>query len=1077
MPCRIPWLCVTLFFAMQYIAHTQTRDTAALFGTVTDNQGAGIAGASLTLTTVNTGQVRTAAAGANGEYQFNALPVGGYSLAVEQPSFRRYQRTGVLLQANENVKVDIQLELGDVQTVVNVVGSASQVETRAATLKDTVDRARVVELPLNGRNAADLALLVPGVVTSGSNSGDDNSNIHPRGQKEISINGSRNNNVRYTMDGGENMDNLFNVNLPFPFPDALEEFSVETSNMGLEQGSSSAGAVNVVTKSGTNSVHGDAFWFVRNTALNASNFFSRQQDQLKRNQTGFTLGGPIIKNRLFVFGGFQQLWIRSASGASRSETLTAAERNGNFSATPIPLVDPQNRPYPGNIIPANQLSPAALKLLSVSPLPGADGFTNYTFSLPENGQQYIGRLDYLLSQKQSILFRVFENDQTNPFHSPPDNIHASRTGGYQDSISATVGYNYTVNSGTVVHTQLSGMHLKSKAESDFDKGINGFGVNVYSPSNDIDVQLTNSGVTFSAPPRVTFNRATEEFLHDWNMVKGSHTLSWGIQLNWRQYNEDTIFQSSGAYRFDGHVTGFDRADFMLGQFSNFLQNNGELENRRQFNKGFFVGDIWRISSRLTASFGMRYEPYAFFSDTKDRNQTFDIRNYDAGIRSKIFLNAPAGLLYHGDADPGGGTIGKSVTKPDYNNWAPRVGLAWDPFGNGKTSIRAGYAIFYDAPSLFSANNANNVAPFSYSVQFNDGLFDNPYLGRESLNRYPLAGFSSDSPFASPLRTIVLDGQYVTAQTQNWNLTVERQLATDTRLRVAYVGTRATHLKGEYDQNAPIYNPNLTLAQNRSTIDARRPLQGFQTIDRFFHGLDSDYHSLQVSLDKRYSNGFTILASYTWSKALDYQSINQAASDAALSNPYNFFFGRGPTNQNRPHRFVTSFLWDLPGQKLGSRAARIVLGDWKLSGIVTLQSGRPFGIAATGDPLAGISGARADLIGSTYPVLDTGRGKGAKVAEYFDITRFRNPAPNTWGSLGRNSLQGPGFSNTDAALVKSVHLPLGESGLGQLRFEAFNVFNRTNFSLPNTGITNPAFGRITSTDGDSRILQLAVKVIF
>src|SRR6185312_7515152 len=307
----------------------------------------------------------------------------------------------------------------------------------------------------------------------------------------------------------------------------------------------------------------------------------------------------------FVFGGYQQLWIRSASGASRSETLTAAERNGNFSATPIQLVDPQNRPYPGNIIPANQLSPAALKLLSVSPLPGPDGFTNYTFSLPENGQQYIGRLDYLLTQKQTILFRAFENDQTNPFHSPPDNIHASRTGGYQDSISATVGYNYTINSGTVVHTQLSGMHLKSRAESDFNKSIRDFGVNVYSPSNDIDVQLTNSGVTFSAPPRVSFNRATEEFLHDWNMVKGSHTLSWGIQLNWRQYNEDTIYQSSGAYRFDGHVTGFDRADFMLGQFSNFLQNNGELENRRQFTKGFFAGDIWRISSRLTASFGLR----------------------------------------------------------------------------------------------------------------------------------------------------------------------------------------------------------------------------------------------------------------------------------------------------------------------------------------------------------------------------------------------------------------------------------------------------------------------------------------
>jgi hypothetical protein len=1078
MPCRITWLWVTLSLGVPFLAQAQTRDTAALFGTVTDNQGAGVPGASIKLTSVNTGQVRIATAGASGEYQFNALSVGGYSILVEQPSFRRYQRSGILLQANENVKVDVPMELGSVETVVNVVGSASQVETRSATLKDTVDSARVVELPLNGRNAADLALLVPGVVTSGSNSGDDNSNIHPRGQKEISINGSRNNNVRYTMDGGENMDNLFNVNLPFPFPDALEEFSVETSNMGLEQGSSSAGAVNVVTKSGTNSVHGDAFWFLRNTALNASNFFSRQQDQLKRNQTGFTLGGPILKNHLFAFGGFQQLWIRSASGASRSQTLSAAERSGNFSADPITIINPATqRPYAGNIIPASQLSPAALRLLSVSPLPGSNGFTNYTFSVPENGQQYIGRLDYVLSQKHTFLFRAFQNDQTNPFHSSPDNIHASRTGGYQDSISATAAWNYTVNAGTIVHTQLSGMHLKSRAESDFNKSIRDFGVNVYAPSNDIDVALTNSGVTFSAPPRVSFNRATQEFLHDWTMVKGPHTFSWGLQLNWRQYNEDTIFQSSGAYRFDGHVTGFDRADFMLGRFSNFLQNNGELENRRQFNKGFYVGDIWRVSPRLTASFGLRYEPYSFFSDTLDRNQTFDLGNYKAGVRSKIFVNAPPGLLYHGDADPSGGTIGKTVTKPDWNNWAPRLGLAWDPFGDGKTSVRAGYAIFYDAPSLFSANNANNVAPFSYSVQFNDGLFDNPYLGRESLNIYPLSGFSATAPFPSPLRTIVLDGQYVTAQTQNWNLTVEREILPNTRLRVAYVGTRATHLKGEYDQNAPIYNPNLSLAQNRATIDARRPLQGFQTIDRFFHGLNSNYHSLQLSMNKRYSNGFTILASYTWSKALDYQSINQAASDAALSNPFDFFFGRGPTNQNRTNRFVTSFLWDLPGQKFSSHVARALLGDWKLSGIVTLQSGRPFSIAATGDPLAGISGARADLLGNTYPVLDTGRSKGAQVAEYFDITRFRNAAPNTWGTLGRNILTGPGFSNVDASLVKGFHLPLGEKGLGQFRFEAFNVLNRTNFSLPNTGLTNPAFGQLTSTDGDPRILQLAIKVIF
>ena len=226
----------------------------------------------------------------------------------------------------------------------------------------------------------------------------------PRGTKEFSVNGSRNNNVRFTLDGGTNMDSLMNTNLPFPFPDAVQEFSVETSNMSMDQGNTSAGAVNVVTKSGTNKIHGDGFWFVRNTALNASNFFSRQQDQLKRNQAGFTLGGPLLRNKLFAFGGYQQLWIRTASGATRVQTLTAAERQGDFSSNPITIYDPLTRaPFPQNIIPQSRLSPGALKLLTVSPLPDADGFTRYTISIPENGKQYIGRLDYVVNEKHNLL--------------------------------------------------------------------------------------------------------------------------------------------------------------------------------------------------------------------------------------------------------------------------------------------------------------------------------------------------------------------------------------------------------------------------------------------------------------------------------------------------------------------------------------------------------------------------------------------------------------------------------------------------------------------------------------------------
>src|SRR6266566_744684 len=317
------------------VAFGQTRDTAAIFGGISDTQGAAIPGASVTLTSSGTGQARKVVTNEIGQYLFPSLPIGTYALEVEQPAFKRYERTGIILQANENVKVDVALEVGDVKTTVSVDAAASQVEVRSSTIKETVDQARVIELPLNGRNAADLALLATGVTAFGSNTGDISSSWRPRGTKE---------------------------------------FSVETSNMSLDQGNSSAGSVNVVTKSGTNQVHGDAFWFVRNTELNASNFFSRQQDQLKRNQAGFTLGGPLRRNKLFAFGGYQQLWIRTASGATRVQTLTADERRGDFSSNRISIYDPQSgQPFAGNIIPQSRLSPGALKLLTVSPLPDPDG--------------------------------------------------------------------------------------------------------------------------------------------------------------------------------------------------------------------------------------------------------------------------------------------------------------------------------------------------------------------------------------------------------------------------------------------------------------------------------------------------------------------------------------------------------------------------------------------------------------------------------------------------------------------------------------------------------------------------------
>jgi len=324
---------------------------------------------------------------------------------------------------------------------------------------------------------------------------------------------------------------------------------------------------------------------------------------------------------------------------------------------------------------------------------------------------------------------------------------------------------------------------------------------------------------------------------------------------------------------------------------------------------------------------------------------------------------------------------------------------------------------------------------------------------------------------------VLDKKLITTYTQNWSLTVERELPGNFLARVGYVGTLATHLKSEYDQNAPIYDRSKSLAENRADIDGRRPVKDFQTISRWMHGLNSSYHALQLSLDKRYSHGITVSTNYTWSKTLDYHSRNGFGGSRGINNPFNFFFSRGNSDLTRTHRFVNSFVWDLPSLEKGSKA-NAVLGNWRFSAIPTLQSGRPFNIGSSNNSVAGAGSSRADLVGTGYPVLDPGRPKGEVLAKYFDTTRFANPAPNTYGTLGRNILFGPGYFNVDMMLSKGWSLPfLGEAGRFEYRFEAFNLFNATHLANPVTGLTNPNFGKITATDGDPRILQMALKMFW
>jgi hypothetical protein len=1070
------------------ILRAQQRGSAGIYGSVVDTQGAAIPGARVTAVHVATNQVRTVPANTEGQFLFAVLPVGEYRVSVVQPGFKKYEQTGIVLQVNDSLRVDVKLEVGDVTTSVNVEASAVAVETSNATLKETVDSRRVVDLPLNGRNLADLTLLVPGVQAAAGVNGDvEGSSYSARGSKEISVNGSRQNNIKYTLDGGDNNDNLFNANLAFPFPDAVQEFSVQTANMGLEIGKSSGGAVNIVTRSGTNQYHGGAFWFIRNTAMNANGFFSRSPDQLKRNQTGFTLGGPVVKDKLFLFGGYQRTWLRAVAGDSQQLTMPAAFRTGDFSSLlsrnpPIVISDPLNgQPFPNNMIPQARQSPAALALLKFSPLPGSDGFTRFSLFSKEDTDEEVVRGDYRPMMKHSFMGRYFQQDFLNPRLMIPNNIHSQRRGLSAYTKNATVGYTFIPGATLVADTHFTMSREVGDRTMDFPQSIADFGVKVRPSSNEIDLQINGtSGLSLSTTRPAIFARTNFELTHSWRWTRGRHNLIWGTDLMWSRYNEYNVFNGSGLYRFNGRFTGFDQADYIIGAMSQFRQSNGEIEFRRHHYQGFYIGDTFRLTSRLTLNFGLRWEPYTPITDLKDRSMQFRPEEYAKGTTSPHFVNAPPGLFFPGDK-VSGFTVPKAGTASDLNNLGPRFGFAWDATGNGTTSIRGGYGIFYDTPEMWLLNNMNAQTPFSFLVQFNDGLFDDPYRGRESFNVFPFSGdFDPKTPFQIPFDTTALEAKFVQAYVQNWNLTVERKLGTDWLFRVGYVGTKATHLMADYDQNAPIYDFSRTLAQNQATIDQRRLRSKYQRIVTLFTGLNQIYNSLQASLNRRFSRGLSVLATYTWSKNIDYNSRNNNVLDNIIPNPFNFFAMRGVADNDHPHRFVTSFVWNLPdlGKSVGSPVLSAVSGNWQMSGIVTLQSGRPFSLSSSGDRAAGAGSPYPDLAGNLFLASD--RSRGEKIDRYFNTGAVVQPAPGTYGTLGRSVLRGPAFYNTDLSVSRSIPLKFREAAKLAFRAEFFNLFNRPQLSIPDSGgrtVGNSSFGRITTVDSGPRILQFGLKVEF
>jgi hypothetical protein len=1095
-------------------------------GAVTDATDAIVPGVRITALDEHTNLSRTVQSNAQGGYRLNSLQPSLYTITVEAPGFQKYVQQHVELLADQTLTLNVRLQVGQLSDTVTVEGGAPQVDTMTGTLRQVIDQARLVELPLNGRNAATLTTLVAGAVSAPSNGAFQSSTFGNQavgGQAAavtVSTNGSSQTALNYQLDGGDNMDQYTNVNQPFPMPDSLLEFSVQTSDYSAQYGQNSGAIVNVVTRSGTNQFHGGAFEFVRNSVFNARNWAAPSRDQIKRNQFGGTLGGPIRipgfyngKDRTFFFFGHQSTRFRYVSSGGQGYVPTTANLTGDFSAMldaknpanplgrAITITDPlTNAPFPGNTIPTNRFDAAAIGTAKLLPAAtSANGLVRYTSPFaPQDFKEETIRVDHAISSKDRLMGRYFLDIFDNPAIYTPGNVLVYRDGQPNRSQNLAVQelhiFNPAVlNDARFTFSRVNGRQVPPSNSPE----LSDLGVNLFQPENAPKV-IEGVSVTglfsFGDHAFGGFVRNNYVWYDDVKIVKGRHSIGLGGLVQYAQLDVDNNFKRFGSFTFSGDTTGYALADFFLGSVRSFSQGSGEFQNDRNTFVNLYVQDSIRLTRRFTLSLGLRYEPYTPWNEIHGRLEAFSPQDFAAKRVSTEYVNAPYGLTFPGDAGfPSRGTTG------DNNNLAPRLGFGWDPFGNSKTSIRGGVGAFYDSRviSQLTQNTVDNN-PFSPSLSLTSpvGPYSDPYRGLSSHPPFPFPA-PKDFVFPLPISALVFDPSthFIVPVTYNWNLTVERQLAPNWLLRTAYVGSRGLHLRRDEQLNPVLYTPggpapygNPSLAANSRRLFT----PGLASIGMETQTGSQKYHSLQATLERRFSKGLTILASYTWSKSLDdlppSQTL-QANGSGSFSEPiYVSGFSRfeyGPSIFDRTHRLVLSYVWQTPRLQETPWYVKQTLGGWQLSGILTAQTGDAFTVYAGTDRSATNGKDRAVVVGTlgggdaclgAAPCL-TGFNPNAFAAPLAAVGTTADTYaayPFKYGNAGKGGVRGPGAFNWDIGIAKDF--PLRESLVLQFRGEFFNAFNHVNYSDPVSTISSAGFGS-TRSAADPRIGQLGLKVHF
>ena len=1083
-------------------ARAQQVAVAQLDGYVTDPSGQAVPGAQVKAIEVDRDQVHLATTDITGRYQLTGLPAGEYRLEVSYQGFKTYVQKGIRMDAGNNRTQPVTLEVGAVTESIQVTANAAMVETKENSISTVVDQDRLVDLPLNGRNPADL-LRVSGFSTSSMtlNGGDltGSKNIQgSNGSGQYSVAGSAANGVNFLLDGGDNNDAFSNVNLPIPFPDAVQEFNVQTSGLPAQYGLHSGGVVNIVTKSGSNGFHGDLFEFLRNADLNArpKGVIGLQpvRDSLKRSQFGGTGGGRIIKDKLFFFGGYQGTRQRSDPAANTAYVPTAAALTGDFSvldgakanggclATAKTLKDPSGNPYPGNKIPVSTFDPAGLKLASsfipTSPNPCGNFLFGYLTNNPDD--QWIGRIDYNISSKHFFYGRYFIYDFLALSLFDGHNALTTGSPGNQDrSQTMTIGDTYSF-SGTAVNSFHATFDRRrdnrSSASSLFSPQT--LGVNMFINASNY-TQLSVSGysgggfnVGCGTCALANFDINTYQVADDFTLIRGRHQFAFGFDGRKDQFNSYNYQQANGQFTFNGSFSGDGLADLLTGRFSGLTDGNVISDYLRQTVIAAYAQDSFRVASHLSINFGVRWEPSVPAYDKYGRGNQFSWPLFMQGWHSSVYPTAPAGLIFSGDTAQN--PYGKALTAAHWATFSPRLGLVWDPKGDGKQTLRASFNLLHDTTELFYPERWTTNAPYVSSLTLTSGQFSNPFAS------YTLNGKTGDPfPGASVFPT---QGAYISIPPNNqvtymmqWNLSYQRQVGKNWVLKANYLGNAGRHIWGSVDVNyaVPIAGATTSNTNNRRLTYLANPTTGqfYGDIQQTDDGANSEYHALFLSAQHQFANHFTLLTSYTWSHCVSSWDFAGELAGVVYQNPLNRATGeRGNCGYDHRHTFITTMVAMSPG--VGGGAARFITKDWQVSPIVSIFTGNPIQLSDGGKDIS-LSGQlldrpnviNADLVHTVAP---------SDPSFWFNPAAFAVQPAGTFGNLGRNSVYGPGQINYDMAL--SRRFAVKERWKIEFRADFFNILNHANPNGPGTSNAASTFGEIT-TFGTPRQIQMALKLYF